>query len=36
MEPLTAQMPDATLVGLYIVVAIAALAMLFFDPLKNQ
>lgn len=36
MEPLTAQMPDATLVGLYIVVAIGVLAILFFDPLKNQ
>jgi len=36
MEPMTAQMSDATLVGLYIVLTIAVLAILFWDPLKNQ
>lgn len=36
MEPITAQMPDATVVGLYIVSFICLVAILAFDPIKNH
>lgn len=36
MEPLTAQMSDATLVGIYVVLAVGLFLILRFDPYKDH